>query len=441
VLPQLALENNPVYRRFGDWLNAFPVGIERMSFAEYMAYPEKRYASLRNALYKLALTTEQHGFLQASKRLPLEENASGKADLQNPLPRYPYPRPWLDLLTTHLLPTNAKTPVSMDTAILRAFPDAGWIMAANRATRTDDQTNQEIGMLFMSRPRGGYSHSYRAENSFNWYAHGQTLSGGGGTTLYPDPYARSTMSHNAILIDGKGQEWNPRWPTKPYLGRILKYSETEDFAYWVGDATNAYQSIPGLEGWQRHVVFVDKKWFIVFDDMYLAADTEPAKFSWLFKVHQPVPVALSAGYPLRIEYQVGDTRARVMMPLDETEVTLTNLTGVDGFRNPITGEDYYSDFQRVIARFKGSGLPDERSMVHNNIWVTTRDPQREWSFLSVLTATRGDEDPPVVRFDSRQQVTIMSNQGRSYSIAFGSDKTADFAIDVDTVRLLAGQSR
>ena len=108
-------------------------------------------------------------------------------------------------------------------------------------------------------------------------------------------------------------------------------------------------------------------------------------------------------------------------------------------RNPITGEDFYPDFLRVLARFEGSGLPDARSLVHNNIWITTREPQREWSFLSVLTATPSSEDEPVVRFDSRRRVTITSNDGRSFSIAFEPDEKADFVLDVDAVRLQAGQ--
>ncbi len=95
------------------------------------------------------------------------------------------------------------------------------------------------------------------------------------------PY-NSTAPHNSLLIDGKGQvdQFSP-------LAHLSDLSPSPEIDYVVSRLEQGYG--PQLKRFDRHVYFVDKKYFVVLDDVELAS---PATLTWNF--HAPKDATLAA---------------------------------------------------------------------------------------------------------------------------------------------------
>jgi hypothetical protein len=417
LLPELNLGRNPYYTRLGEWYaHLMPPGIQRLSFGDYAATPARHWGTQRNNARLLTWLTGDGRFRHRWEELA-RRTSRGLAS-----------RPWLDLLAADRFTLPAATP---DTRTCAVFPEAGWVMVSSQPHSVRGAFEKAVGMVFPCRPRGGFSHSYRAENDFVWYAFGQTLSAGGGGTAYPDPHSRHSISHNVILVNGTGQEWQPRAPAHPFAGRLIAYREGDGYVHWAGDATHAYQTVPGLLRWHRHVVFVRDAWFAVFDDLAVRPDAEPARFSWLFHVAPETPLAIAPDGS-SFSYHVEDVHALVSFGQDRKAIEIKDLPGRDGFRNPVTGEDLYGE---TVKRLKGKNrdLSPEQVMAHN-VWVTNRAPARAWCLLTALTAWRRGQTAPRVSFTDGRTVTVAGADGRSRSVSFDPSIPADIVIDLKAVR-------
>lgn len=291
-------------------------------------------------------------------------------------------------------------------------------------------------MVFKCRPRGGYSHSFRSENDFVWHAYGATLSASGGSTSYPDPYSRSTMSHNCVLINGEGQNWNYRDPAYPYCGRILAYEQGDDYIHWVGDGTHAYQNIPELMRWHRHVVYLDQRYFVILDDLAMEPDADPAQFSWLFHVWDDTELNIDGA---TFSYTLDEVNAIVAMANDPAELSIENMEGEEMFNNPITGESMKEYTIERLGKVNRE-LADRHIMAHN-LWVTNTEPAREYHFLTVLAAHPSDEPPPEITFEGTRAATVVWPDGDEKTIGFDSSIEADITIDVAAVRQHALQTQ
>lgn len=422
VLPELHLERNPYYRRLGEWFaHLMPLGIQRLSFGDYAANPAGCRGVQRNIARLLARLTGD-GRL-AYRAASLEEEIGTAAS----------GRPWLELF---LADRWDAPPPAADEPKRAHFPEAGWVMAASHPPSDRKGYADAVGMIFQCRPRGGFSHSYRAENDFVWYAYGQTLSAGGGSTAYPDTHSRHSLSHNVVLVNGKGQEWDPRQPRHPFVGRLLAYREGDGFVHWVGDATHAYQDVPGLRRWHRHVLFIDEKWFVIFDDLAMRDEAEPARFSWLYHVAPQTPLTVDADRAA-FSYRMGDVHARVSFAGDPARLEMRDQQGRDGFRNPVSGEDLYPQALASLERV-GRPLTKEQWMAHN-LWVTNRAPERQWGFLAALTAWRDGEPEPAVSFRGERVLRIGVPGGPARTVSFDPSQPGDITINLDAVRKHAGE--
>ncbi|MHC4402221.1 MAG: DUF4962 domain-containing protein [Planctomycetota bacterium] len=417
LLPELDLGRSPYYRRLGTWYrHLLPLGVSRLSFGDYAADPEGKRGGQRNIFRFLAWLTGEGRF---THRLEALEGEVGRG---------PSGRPWLDLFCAQAFDfPNADS----DEPTSCVFPEAGWVMESTRPPSDREAFGDAVGMIFQCRPRGGFSHSYRAENDFVWHAYGQTLSAGGGGTAYPDSHSRHSLSHNVILINGRGQEWNPRTPLYPFVGRLLAYHKDEKATHWVGDATHAYQNVPELLRWHRHVVFVDGKWFVIFDDLAVRPDADPARFSWLFHVAPDVPLTISKE-EASFTYTMDDVTATVAFAGAPESLDMENRTRRKGFENPLTGEDLFPSTVAALER-SGRDLSESQWMAHN-VWVTNREPARQWTFLTVLAAHRQGDPQPVVTFPNRRVAHIAVPGGAQRTVSFDPDTPADVAIDVEAVR-------
>ncbi len=417
VLPDLNIGRNPMLHRLGRWhAHLFPFGVERLPFGDESARNISRFESSQmfimrrlawltgNPLdvYRYDVLTERH-----------TDHGGGRA--------------WVDLAASATL----QSPSAAQEEPTRAhFPEAGWVMVSSHGPSDADGFEDSIGMIFQSRPRGGWGHSFRAENTFAWYAHGATLSAPGGSARFRDPHARHTMSHNGILINGEGQEWEPGLyeARYPFAGRLLAYEEHENYVHWVGDATYAYQTVEGLLRAHRHVIFVDDEWFAVFDDLAMRPNADPAAFSHLFHVAQDVPGELDAE-AAEFVFEMDGVQARMALANDPDSLEMVNLQHRDGFKNPVTGEDMYEEAVETQAQFDREPF----GMAHN-IWATNREPARDWHFLSTYTAAPMDEEPIEMAFPSSRQAVATYPDGRERSVSFDPNVSAGIEIDLERYR-------
>jgi len=417
LLPELRIGRSPVFRRLGEWYaHLAPLGIQRLSFGDYAADPDRLRRSHGQSFRYLAWLT---GDGRLAHRRDVLAGEVGDA---------PSGRPWIELCAAGKFPWTVPT---RDEPTWAAFPEAGWVMVSTRPPSDRKAFGDAVGMIFKCRPRGGYSHSFRSENDFVWHALGQTLSASGGGMAYPDPHSRHAMSHNVVLINGAGQAWNPRRPTGPFVGRLLAHQRRGDVVYWAADATHAYQTVRGLLRCHRHVVFVDGGWFVVFDDLAMRRDAKRARFSWLFHVAPKTDLAIAAD-STSFSYRLGDVHARVALANDPQAVDIVDLTGRKGFQNPITGTDLYPSTVKRLSK-KGRELPKRKWMAHN-LWVTNRTPAREWTVLAALLAWREGDKRPSVAFPGPSAVTVTGSDGRKRTVSFDPKMPGDVRVDVEAVR-------
>ncbi len=143
----------------------------------------------------------------------------------------------------------------------RFFQDVGWVAMHSELGSRDD-----IMLGFKSSPYGSASHSFADQNSFVLNAFGEPLAiSSGYREWYDSPHhlgwTRTTQSKNAILFDGQGQPLKDASAT----GTIRRFYTGPDFDFVSGDAVSAYRKA-GARQALRHVLFVDRRYFIVFDD-------------------------------------------------------------------------------------------------------------------------------------------------------------------------------
>lgn len=319
------------------------------------------------------------------------------------------------------------------------FPLCGTVMAGTQPPSSPDAYENSVGMIFVSRPLGAYSHTFACENSFHLYGYGQDLSFAGRTTLQ-EPHSFHTISHNTVLIDGYGQsQLHP--PETPNVGFLRAFHRGEDYVYWAGDATNAYPKYPlvrpsdlwpmhdiiyrfralsYLNHFVRHVVFVNGKYFVMFDD--LGCD-KPAKYSWLYHILPDDPIKFD-NKKWTIYYIVGDVPVRIAHMAYRDNLELLDMKGNDGFNNPFTDEDFTHDLGRADHR-------EEQYIAGHNLYISNVEKKKTFHFLSVIAPAKPGEDFPVIRYIDDWTVEV---DGVIVGFNPDANSDADILVDIETIR-------
>ena len=192
TVPDLHLERNPYWKKIGDfftWLS--PLGVTSCSFGNQgnsLHYIQGHNANFR----KLAFLTGDGCMYRNWEQCHTWEGRNRG-----------FPTPSIDYAICNCWNDIPQPAVEPDTH--RIFPVAGWAMADAKPPSDAAEYQNAVGMVYHCRPRGGYSHSFFSENAFDIFAYGDLIANGGGGTENRDPFARSTVSHNSILVDGVGQ--------------------------------------------------------------------------------------------------------------------------------------------------------------------------------------------------------------------------------------------
>lgn len=424
VFPAYNAGKNPWLRRLGEFLRAqTPAGIQHAPWGHGSNNESYYRRGRQRAFLKLAYLTGDGRFLADFQRV------APPPDRRD--------RPWIE--ATLPLWRTLPEPVQQDKPV-RLFPEDGWVMALSGSPINPATYQEGTGMIFAARPRGGYSHSFACDNSFHWFAFGHDLSHAAGTSDY-EPYAYCSMSHNTILVDGLGQAQPRDLQRQPWFARIAAFKQQDNLVYWCGDATNAYpkapfragdwwgklapvyeqRQLPALKRVQRHVLFVDNRYFVLLDD--LEAES-PAQWTWLYHILDEDGFSLDETSG-SFEYQMGDVHAKVVQLLGAGELGVEDLRGLKGLTNPLTGEDYRED------RGKARG---ERSLIaEHNLWLTTREKHARWQFLTVLFPWRKDDAPPNIERIDNLSLRVTQG-GEEEVISFSGAADADVAVDLPALR-------
>ncbi|MGC9316474.1 MAG: DUF4962 domain-containing protein [Armatimonadota bacterium] len=249
---------------------------------------------------------------------------------------------------------EAKPPRDIPQA--RVFPDIG--LAALHSDLADPA--RDVYLLMRSSPYGSVSHSHASQNAFAIGAYGEALAiSSGYYQLYGCPHHAQwtweTRAHNSILVDGEGQvKRSPR-----SRGRIVAFDTQDEYAYTVGDATEAYGG--RLERFLRRVLFIRPDTFVICDELAGAGE---ATYQWLLHAREEMALDEDAG---TVVISSGDARL------------LTRLLRPEGLS---------------FSQMEGFPVEPEREAADQyHFTADTGEPAEEAVFHSVLTAyLDGDED-------------------------------------------------
>jgi len=423
TLDRARLGANPFLARIGEFFNRVAVlGLPHLSFGN-IGIMEPYYLNNRVSSYrKLAYLTSNKRFLKSWEDALLRLGQIGYSGHRK------YSRPWIEYALPLVYGEPRQEP---ETPAAELFPDGGWVAASSAYPGYLDNYETSVGIIFHARPRGAFNHAFFGDNNFQIYAYGQNITHAGGSTRNGDRHAHHSMSQNIVLVDGMGQAQPSHSRMQnfrkklynPFAARIARFAESGGTVYFKGEAAKAYIQYPYRyrEFWgflgdgennpydqrdlayltraDRHVLFVDRSYFVILDDLAVSGDRpEGSRFSWLYHVLQDVPLNWD---PERrsFTYKIGDVTTVVQHIGKETPLVFENRKKDRGLINPITGEDY-NKWVKPIQRFDNNRTGPYPDKVTHNIWITNSAPRRTMRFMAVIYPYReGGPQPVIERVD------------------------------------------
>jgi len=135
---------------------------------------------------------------------------------------------------------------------------------------------------------GGFNfgHDHADDNGFYLYGNGSWLAPEAegyfiGHSDSPGPAANMTVFHNSITLDGRGQlgegvrtSGDTASSYAWYFdrkGNIPFSGSTSHYGYALGDGAKLYPASLGLRKWDRHILFVDRKYGVIRDVLQASA--------------------------------------------------------------------------------------------------------------------------------------------------------------------------
>lgn len=249
----------------------------------------------------------------------------------------------------------------------------------------------DIMLGFRSSPQGSASHGFADQNSFVLNAYGQPLAINSGYREYYDSahhvgWARQTKSKNAVLFGGEGQRIKDATAT----GTITRFVDSAHFTFATGDARAAYS--PHATQALRHVFFVNRRYFIVFDELAAPAATP---FQWMLHAREKMELQPAVN---EITQQKGDAHLTVR------------------FLQPVAGQ---LTFAQTDA-FDPPVLPEYRKKMPNE-WhatVQTRQASAAQAFITLLYPWRSSDRAPrplsqALATDKGYAVRVLADEGNT----------------------------
>lgn len=259
---------------------------------------------------------------------------------------------------------------------------------------------RDIMFGFRSSPQGSASHGFSDQNSFVLNAFGQPLAiNSGYREFYDSPHhmgwTRQTKAKNAVLVGGKGQRVKDATAT----GRMVRFADGVGFSFATGDAQRAYA--PHAERALRHVFFVDRRYFVLLDEVAAPA---PVPFQWLLHARSEMQLM-----PARNEITVRQQDARLTVNLLYPEPGTLLFSQTDAFDPPV--DPAWS-----------AKMPNE--------WHATAEtaPARQQEFLALLypwLAKDGGAPPAVQPATAAKGFALRLGEGELVLMAREAEKQAE----------------
>lgn len=416
LLQQKTFGNQSWFDRLGEFLvHLTPPGMVRQGFGDYTQdiNGSNRQGDLCKNLMMLSLLTQDAGLADIVEQLYDEGTSARKLDDVT-----------FCLASDRLgyLPAGAKT---SGISASRLFPTAGWMFAGSVSPAERKAASTDLRVTLMARPRGGYSHSYPHDGAFVLQAGGQTLAAGGGATIFADAFARHSMSHNGLMVDGKGQAFRSFHKVYPYAARPLYWKETANAVIGAVDATGGFLADPefakgeysyleeapnewgasNLRRWIRSFVLVPNRFFAFYDECAVAVAR--STFTILVNIPTLDPVEQDFEQNLLARYVMGSVQASVFQ-IGSASVEHKTDRGLKVFVNPITGKDY-TPFVKEAFKKRTRGLNDQDSAITRV--ASSIGPVKDAGFLTVFAVTPTGAVPATVTFVDSKTFTISDAQG------------------------------
>ncbi|MDQ8194689.1 DUF4962 domain-containing protein [Coraliomargarita sp. SDUM461004] len=441
LLEDYSFSELPWFQKMGRFLmHLLPPGMERQGFGDYtldMNNHQKR-ADLRRNLMMLGLLSQDQSYFDLTAQIESEGVAPRNLD-----------GPVFCIAADVLgIPTTRKEPVQAS----RIFPVAGWLFSGSHPVDQRATAWNDLRMTMLARPKGGYSHSYPHEGAFVLQYGGESLAAGGGATVYADPYSRNSLSHNSVLVDGKGQAFQGFNKSYPYAARPLYWDVREGVTIGAIDGTGGFLVPPKeakedygylsplpddwgnlkLKQWIRSFVLVDERFFAVYDTFESRADMDPARFSFLLNIPTLSEVREDPESGILAAYDMGTVRTTVFQDTSEP-VTVFKDVGESIFVNPITGTNYKPMLVEAFER-RNRNL-GEQDYTMTRLCVTT-EATRTAHMLTVFSV---NNDPSNVRqaevdFEGDGVFTLRDAVGE-ITVSFTDEASeADIAVPQNLIR-------
>lgn len=302
-----------------------------------------------------------------------------------------------------------KLPASLPPS--RWFEDTGWA-----ALHSDLVDPERVSLYFKSSWIGSYNHSHADQNSFVLSAFGEPLLiDTGYYDWYHSPhdknYARHTLAHNAITVNGGYGQSIDNINAK---GEILGFVYGGELDAVSGDASVAYGK--RLEKAVRHIIYLRPEVFVVIDELE-APQGSPVPFEWWFHSLAPMQFGPDGRSAL-----VSSGRARLQ--LDVVSGSPVGVEQRDAFIGP---PDVYAEGEPHTPfrpQQRGARWPDQS----HGAFVFAA--QQRAVIVTVLSAYREGEQP--VAFTTQQEkdfLRIDFADGRSVWVR--TDTSAETVGDAD----------
>ena len=175
----------------------------------------------------------------------------------------------------------------MQGAVFRSGWDAGATVLAIKSGAFGGMGNW--ARMATGAPPGGnidFGHDHADDNGFYLYGQGAWLAPEAegyyiGQPSSPGPAANQTVFHNSLTIDGAGQlgegvrdhgddTIDYAWSNSRH-GGIPFFASTAHAGYAIAVGASLYPSSVGLTRWDRHVLFLDRKWVVLRDVLEASA--------------------------------------------------------------------------------------------------------------------------------------------------------------------------
>ena len=207
------------------------------------------------------------------------------------------------------------------------------------------------------------------------------------------PYARSTHSHNAVLIDGKGQGKGPKLTEDSLSSQHFRLEQAFDYAW---NTFSQFEEVEGVASHTRSVVYVRGKFWVLVDHI----DTDrPREIETLWHWHPDCEVETK---PKQVVSGRQDTGRLRIVPLSRQRWEISQINGQEepqpqgwyseayNKAEPNTASIYATEISRPTALVwllfpseEGSDIPKAkiRSMKADHVVVQVQHEGQKWKIF------------------------------------------------------------